>query len=300
MINNKTNHLSMEELTDYVEERLQTTEIQRVEVHLASGCEACQEDLDWLRETLSLVATDDWVDPPDEIVAVVQAEARRLTKERQTPRTSEQPSLIDRLRALFFPRPVWGGIALAVVLLLLIVAGPLLEGSSLSLTDISDSISDETLTDISASVSDPILSLPGQAQFQKGDLMITNDQSGVSLRFFEQIVTQLEADTELSLVEVESALNEKGHTISLFQSSGKSSHAVRSIPSLKLSLQIETPVGVIVTEDSEFTVTVDSNGQTEVTVLSGEVNVIAQDITIMAASGQTMIIEPGQPPIIFP
>jgi len=297
-MNHKTNHLSIEELTDYVEERLQATEIQYIEAHLASGCSACQEDLNWLRETLSLMTTDDWVDPPDEAVAAVQAEARRLTKERQEQKTSDEPSLIDRLRALFYPRLVWGGIALAAVLLLLVVAGPLFEGSSQTVTDISESVSDEALTDISASVSDPFLSLMSQAQFQKGDLIISYDQSGVSLRFFEHVVTQMEADTELSLVEVESSLDEKGHTISLFQSSGQSSHIVKTTPELELSLQIETPVGVIAAKDSEFTVIVDSNDQTEVIVFSGKVNVAAQGISITAVSGQTIIVEPGQSPRI--
>ena len=308
-MNHKNNHLSIEELTDYVEERLQPSEIQHIEVHLASGCSACQEDLNWLQETLSLMATDDWVDPPEEAVAVVQMEARRLTKERQTQKASEQPSLLNRLRSLFFPqRLVWGGIALAAVLLLLVVTGSFFEESSEVLTEVASesgevltevvSESGEALTDLSASVSDSVLNLVGQAKFKKGDLIISYDQSGVSLHFFEYIVTQLESDTELSLVEVESSLDEKAHTISLFQSLGQSSHTVKPTPSLKLSLQIETPVGVIVAEDSEFTVIVDSDGRTEVIVFSGEAKVTAQDITMTVASEQTLIVEPGQPPRI--
>lgn len=314
-MNHKTNHLSIEELTDYLEERLQITEIQRIEAHLASGCSACQEELNWLKETFSLMATDDWIDPPDEVVVAVQAKAHRLTKERQEERKSKEPSLIDRLRALFYPkRPIWGGIAFAVVLLLLVITGPFFDGKHEKFTefeekheDISDSIKPQALTDISdsvgpealsASVSDAVLNFMGQAQFQKKDLIISYDQSGVSLRFFKHIITQLEANTELSLVEVKSSLDENQHTISLFQSSGQSSHVVKPTPELKLSLQIETPVGVIMAEDSEFTVIVNSNGQTKVIVSSGEVNVTAQDTSITAVSGQTIIVEPDQPPSI--
>lgn len=300
-MNHKINHISMEELSDYLEEQLEAPEIQRVEAHLASGCPTCQGDLDWLRETLSLMASDDWVDPPNQVVAAVQTEARRLTKERQKQRRSEQPSLIDRLRALFYPRLVWGGVALAAVLLLLIATEPLSEKMVRdAIQELSKSVSNQARTNSSASVSDSILNLVGRGEFQKGDFTITSDQSGVSLRFFEQIVTRLEADTELSLVEIETPLYEKGHAVTLFQSSGKSSHAVTAAPSLKLSLQIETPAGVIVAKDSEFTVMVDSSGQTEVTVFSGKANVAAQDITMMAASGQTIIVEPGQLPRISP
>jgi hypothetical protein len=128
-MNQEITHLSMGELTDYLERRLPPADTYRVETHLASGCPACREELDWLSDTLSLMASDDWVEPPDEIVATVQAAARRANRQK-SPAKSTQPnqitapmnSLSERLRALFMPpRLVWGAVAVVTVLVLLVV-----------------------------------------------------------------------------------------------------------------------------------------------------------------------------------
>jgi len=125
-MNQETVHLSMGELTDYLERRLPPADTYRVETHLASGCPACREELDWLSDTLSLMASDDWVEPPDEIVATVQAAARRANRQKSPAKSNQITApmnwLSERLRALFMPPGlVWGAVAVATVLVLLIV-----------------------------------------------------------------------------------------------------------------------------------------------------------------------------------
>ena len=65
-------HATFEQLTDYIDGRLAPDDVAEVEAHLASGCAACQTNLDWLRQTVGLMGTDTWEAPSPAISEAVR------------------------------------------------------------------------------------------------------------------------------------------------------------------------------------------------------------------------------------
>ncbi|MFO0984002.1 MAG: carboxypeptidase-like regulatory domain-containing protein [Planctomycetota bacterium] len=59
------NHFSLGTLAEHLEHRLPAADQRRVEEHLRSGCERCNDEVGWLTQLRERTAADDSADPPD-------------------------------------------------------------------------------------------------------------------------------------------------------------------------------------------------------------------------------------------
>ena len=90
-LGDEMSHISFENLTDYLDGRLDEATSKQVEEHLSGKCESCVSDLSWLQKTFSLMRTDEWVAPPASLnIKVISA-----FKDKFEP-TNAQPSLFDK------------------------------------------------------------------------------------------------------------------------------------------------------------------------------------------------------------
>jgi len=73
--------LTTEMLADFVEQRLTSTVLHRVEAHLESGCRECRERIEWLRTTapaLSAVIAEPEISAPDHVLRKARLIAREM------------------------------------------------------------------------------------------------------------------------------------------------------------------------------------------------------------------------------
>ena len=106
-------HISFENLTDYVDGRLDETTSKQVEEHIAGDCQSCASDLSWLQETLSLMRSGDWVAPPANLnTSLISAFQKQIEP------SEPKPTLIDKIIAFFAPRPqlAWGAAAVLILI----------------------------------------------------------------------------------------------------------------------------------------------------------------------------------------
>ena len=68
----KRHSITLADLADWADGRLDAEAQRRVQAHLADGCPACQRDLAWLQRVIAAARTDQTVEPPGESVARVK------------------------------------------------------------------------------------------------------------------------------------------------------------------------------------------------------------------------------------
>ena len=86
MIDERSNHLWLEQLADFAEGRLDPAEVERVQQHLA-GCPDCQEEWRWLSATITVLAAEPWQAPSEDARAAVS----RAFREAHQPVAVQRP-----------------------------------------------------------------------------------------------------------------------------------------------------------------------------------------------------------------
>jgi signal transduction histidine kinase len=134
-------------------------------------------------------------------------------------------------------------------------------------------------------------------QVAVGDRLRTGPVSGAALAHFDGSATTLAQDTEVTLAETTSRRDGGRRTIVLNQWLGQTYHTVvhRSDPSALF--QVATASVIATARGTEFSVSIDENGPTEVLVLDGVVNVTGEDTTVVVRSGELTRVLPNQPPL---
>jgi hypothetical protein len=293
-----TSHLTYEQLLDYLDRRLSPDDVRHVESHLATECSSCQSDLKWLNETLNLMASDIWLEPPPHVSTTV----RRMFRENQ-PEAAPTFSLDTWLRSLWSqPRPV--AIAFAAALVLVIALGMLLR------TQFPASINQEILV---AAAEGTVLALPPDSEswqpltedvvLDSGTQIRTGDNSSVVLTFPDDSKTVAAPNTELEILRMSSLPNGNRGVIVMSQTLGQTLNVVQTSNSANSRFEIRTPSARVVVWGTEFTVIVDEQGVTEVLVAEGIVDVIAMGVTVTLSAGESTMVIPGQepaPPMVIP
>ncbi len=289
---NQTQHLPTEQLADFVEGRLAPADVRRVEEHLASGCPTCQVDLAWLRETLALMAGDDWVQPP----ATVRAAVQQAYRQQYRP-AAPTSTLGEWLRGLF-PRPVQLAMAFATALVLLVAGGLIFQrwrGGGVVQTATLTYVSE--LGEVQPAGSDVWKPASSGTLIRSGDRIRTGESSNAVLVFPDRSAIWLGSETDISLAALTYRHDDGRKVIALHQAIGETYNRVQPLPSPDSRFEIETPAAVITVRGTEFAVAVASSGVTRVTVAKGRVAVTAQGITVEIQAGQATTVEPGHPPL---
>jgi predicted anti-sigma-YlaC factor YlaD len=288
-------HLSIETLADYVDGRLAAEAGARVEAHVA-GCEACRTEADWLRAALR---RESWTAPPPALSASVRAAFRR-----QSAPTASPPGWLDRLRAALLPRAGW---AMAAAALVVLIVGAV-AWQTWRTTEVTQTAQ---LSSVTGTVE---VLRASQAQWQpvaagiilqSGDRLRTAANASATLTYFEGSQTQLQAETEISLIRLAARPDGATQSIVLRQTIGATLHRVQPLPNVEARFEVDTEAAVIAVRGTTFQVRAASDGVTRVTVAEGVVEVLAvqsgvlarltagQSLTVPEPAGATVTVTPS-------
>ena len=283
-----SNHITTEQLLDFVERRLTPAESSEVENHIATGCQSCQADLLWWQDTLNLMASNIWLDPP----ARLHTSARRIFLDQQ----KSKPTFFlgEWLRRLSVqPRPLFVGAA--AMLFLVIIAGIMLLSGPANSSSTEIAIVQGT-AEVQTAGSNAWVPASEDETLQDGSTVRTGDDSSVVLTFPDASKVLIAPDTELSVLRMNAQSNSSTRVIVLRQTSGSTHNIVQHTSSSASRYEVQTPSAVVTVMGTEFTVDVDDEGTTRVLVDKGTVTVAGQGVTITLNAGQTTTVNVGEPP----
>jgi hypothetical protein len=282
-------HPTFEQLVDYADGRLAGNSAAQVEQHLAQ-CEACRADVAWLRQTVQLMAEDDWVLPP----AAVRNQVKQTFREEQARRDdagAHSPGAW--LRNLLTPawRPA---VALAAVLAI-VALGLLwweLPGNEVMET--------ATATAATGAVSFRVDEgaawepLPVGTALEEGMQVRTADGASLQLVYGDGSSTTLGGNSVLAITELEAT----PRVVALEQVVGATTHDVVAATSPMARFEVETSAAVITAAGTAFAVTVDADGVTTVTVSEAFVRVSGGGEVLTVNAGETVVVRPGEAPVL--
>ena len=135
---------------------------------------------------------------------------------------------------------------------------------------------------------------PGE-RVEAGSRVRTGPLSAATLAFFDGSTTGLEAEAEVTIVQMSSRRGQD-RVILLRQTLGQTRSRVQRMPDRASRFEIETPTAVVAVRGTEFTTAVEADGTTRVAVIEGLVEVTAQERTVAVRAGQRTTAHPGRPP----
>jgi len=275
-------HISFEELADYAEGQLPAAEAVRVAAHLATNCPVCQANLDWLRQTTTLLQNDDWEGAPSASKTAVFAAYRDaypksswLARWRQRPTRRWQPAF-----ALA---------ALAVLIIVSVVIWQRQKASAspfITLSQVNETVEIQSDDAWQTAVADSTI--------QVDDQLRTGPDSSALLTFSDGSTTRLNASTEIEITQASFEPQSQMRQVMFYQAIGQTYNQVEPA-SADSTFEIYTPAAVIAVLGTQFTVTVSIEGVTQVAVAEGQVQVTVQGETTLVSAGRTFTIDPQSP-----
>lgn len=131
---------------------------------------------------------------------------------------------------------------------------------------------------------------------EAGSQLRTGPLSAAALVFFDGSTTEVEAETELTIVQMDGRRDHSSTVIVLYQDLGRTHNRVQPMPDPASHFRVETPTAVTGVGGTEFTVRVETDGTTNVTVVKGAVDVTAQEVTATVLTGYEILVQPEHPP----
>jgi hypothetical protein len=133
-------------------------------------------------------------------------------------------------------------------------------------------------------------------RLEAGAQIRTGPLSAAALVFFDGSTTEIEAETELTIIQMSARRDHSNTVIVLFQDLGQTYNRVGPMPGPASHFRVETPAAVTGVYGTEFVVHVEADGATNVTVVKGAVDVTAQEVTATILTGQEVLVQPEHPP----
>ena len=219
-------------------------------------------------------------------------------KKRRQARPSSRPArwLSGLLGAIARPAPRLG-LAVVGALILLIASGLLLR-SWLGATVVQAATLAQAsgVVEVMPAGEDTWRPVAAGERLEVGDRVRTGPASAAQLRFFDGSMADLGAETEITLAQMSARRDGGDRLILLHQWVGRTYHRVQRLPDPDSRYKVETPTAVTVVRGTEFAVVVEADGTTEVVVVQGKVDVIAQATTVQVPAGQKTTVQPEEPP----
>ncbi|MEM1252649.1 MAG: FecR family protein [Cyanobacteria bacterium P01_H01_bin.21] len=129
-----------------------------------------------------------------------------------------------------------------------------------------------------------------------GHGLITSNRSSAHLAVDDGIGTIAVAQNTRLAIRQLSVLSDGSKITVIDVPQGQARLQVRRFTHPNSRLELHTPSGVAAVRGTEFGVSVDDEGQTNVATLEGQVEAIAQDVAVPVDAGMVSIIHPGEPP----
>ncbi len=297
-MNDFSDHISFEQLADFVDGRLSTAEVAQVEAHLGADCATCQQEVAWLQETTAVMA-EAWQAPPRVVRAnvlrafrhYVPANGRLETVEADQPPT-------PWLRRLFKPRLSWVTAVIAVIVLFL-ASGSFYRSWAEEVV-----LHSATVVEMSGTAemqrvgSDSWQPVTINSRLSPGDKIRTGEDGEAGLRFFENNITYLTSNTQIEIIAFSDRRDGGERIITLKQLSGQIFSSGWPPGSELTYLVITSPQSVMTVQALGYDLMVDAGGNTEVSVINGCAEIVSYDVAANAGfRQQTGSICDRQPPM---
>jgi hypothetical protein len=128
-----------------------------------------------------------------------------------------------------------------------------------------------------------------------GDRLRTSALSAATLTFFDGSVTELDAETSVTLAEMTARRRGGGTVIVIHQWMGQTHMQVRPLSDSASRFAVETLTAVAAVRGTEFFVSVEVDGSTVVRVAEGLVDVVAEGVVTQVAAGEKLAVHPTEP-----
>ena len=131
---------------------------------------------------------------------------------------------------------------------------------------------------------------------RSGQRIRTDSSGSATVRFFEGTETTITADTDATLTTVSGRLG-GALQVTWTQRAGSTEHKVVPLRGRTASYQVETPGGTLQVQGTSFSVAVQPDGQTLVSVAEGQVTMTGSGETVTLQAGQATVAGPDLAPI---
>jgi hypothetical protein len=295
---NEFSHYTFEELNDFLDGRLPTAEAAQVESHLNTGCAACQGQVDWLRKTTAVMAQH-WEAPQRAVRVNVQRAFRHYVPAGEEPEpvgtTGQSIPLFHRL---FKSKMRWVTAVVAVVILFLVSGSYYRSWAEEVVLHSADVVEYSGLVEFQHPGSESWQPLDHESSLSAGDRIRTGQDGGVGLRFFDNNITYLGANTEIEIVALSIRRDGAQRIITLNQLTGQV-YSSGWPPDTELThLAIRTPHAVIAVQAQGYDVLIDTSQGTEISVIKGCAEIVSYDAATQTRyRNQTGAACGSQPPV---
>jgi hypothetical protein len=235
----------------------------------------------------------DWQAPP----AGLQAIPKRQFREYFSP-VERKSKLSIWLDALFAPKPRFalaGALALmtivamGIALLTLMGQSPEMSATAAGVTG---------LVEIKPAGSHEWLLLQRDAELRASDRLRTATGASAVLRFPDDSVTEMGADTQLAILQLSPTKNGEGQIVVLHQNVGQTRYAIQPQTQADSWFEVETSSASVTVVGTEFSIEVTDSQITLVKVTEGVVELGGEESTIRVEAGQEANVFPGAEPAI--
>lgn len=295
----QSTHFTFEQLADYVDGRLPAYETAMLEMHLAADCAACQEEIDWLRQTTA-VMTEEWEAPNKAVRANVVRAFRYYVPangEKEAPKSQRAP--VPWFQRLFQHR-LRLATALVAVAVLVLVSGRFYQGWA------QDVIQNSAI----------LVELSGTAEYQlagtdtwqpltkdvflvAGDKVRTGENGSIGLQFFENNTTYLDSNTQVEIIAFSVRRDGRERVITLEQRSGQI-YSSGWPPGEEITyLSVRTPEAVVAVQALGYDLVIDTASDTEISVIKGCAEIVSYDAATQTSyrqqTGSSCIPDQAEP-----
>lgn len=136
-------------------------------------------------------------------------------------------------------------------------------------------------------VSEPML-------VEGGDRIRTGAQGSAELMFFDGSITALKPEAELTIARMASRRTGRGKVIVLHQWIGEAYNQVQPLADERSRFSVETASTVVSVRGTAFTLTVEPDGATHVSVHEGAVEVQTREMSVLISGGEEIRLESPQ------
>lgn len=274
--------ISFEQLTDYVDGRLDAAGRAEVEAHLAAGCPTCAQDVAWLTRVLTAARTNTlaWVDPPPGLVRKVkQAGPQTLGRRAAQPR----PTFLSWS---WWRRPAFG---LATLLLVVVVILSTPFQGEAELIEISGTVS------VRSGSSDTWRLLRAGELLREGDCVRVEEGSAV-VKTFDGSRINLQTGSELTLASLRRGRLLRNSQITVDQPTGSVAYDVAA----GSQFNVGSPAAVVSAGGDTFELSVDPAGMSRLAVMDGQVRMDTASGSETVKRNEVIEAKPSEPPRRLP
>ncbi|NLG49325.1 MAG: hypothetical protein GX552_04345 [Chloroflexi bacterium] len=276
--------ISLENLIDWLDGRLDEDSRAQVEEHLREGCEQCEADLSFLRRVLAAARAEPLIEPPAELTIKAKAIYR---PPRQAPRFGWMSRRYGQQPA--WVRPVLG---LAAALFLVLTASLYVLGRPTVPVREAVVVPQDASLEVRQPEGTEWQPIQEEQPVQEGYRLRAADDSAV-MTLFDGSSLEMRSSAEVELTTLREGVLGSAHHITIQQDAGYIVYRVASLPNARSAFRVQAPGALVTVRGTVFAVAVSPEGETLVSVLEGSVRVATESSQLDLAPGEGAVASIG-------